>query len=311
MICRKCGQEIPDGSVFCLKCGVNQKKNTGKKKIIMPILVIAIIMIAGMGITGILFGTRVLCIHDWKEADCRNPQVCIICGKTKGEALGHTYSELTCTEDSACIRCGVVKEKAAGHKWTEATCTEDAVCTVCGEVGEKATGHAWKEASCLAPKTCSVCGKTEGKKADHQWKDATCTEPKTCIFCGETNGEILGHDWIPATDTAPKTCSRCGETSGEKLEKATYTVSFRVYDLANQLGIQTAAHEILVVNSVHADNGTATVEGTSMWGTVAAETIKVTGCTEGSVTISGTIMTLAQDASQQGPFSFQATGYAG
>jgi len=35
---------------------------------------------------------------------------------------------------------------------------------------------------------------------------------------------------------------------------------------------------------------------------VAAETIKVTGCTEGSVTISGTITTLAQDTSQRDHF---------
>lgn len=311
MICRKCGQEISDGSAFCSKCGADQKKNRGKEKIIILFAIVGAIMIATMGIIGILFGTHILCIHDWKEADCLHSQICTMCGRTKGEALGHTYSELTCTEDAICIRCGDVKEKATGHKWTEITCTEDAICTVCGEIGQKATGHTWIEANCKTPKTCSVCGKTEGEKSDHKWKDATCTEPKTCTSCGETSGEALGHDWIAATYTAPKTCSRCGETSGEKLVKATYTVSFNVYDLANQLGIKTAAHEILVVNSVRADNGTATVEGVSMWGTVAAETIKVTGCTEGSVTISGTITTLAQDTSQQGPFSFQITGYAG
>ncbi|MDD6945724.1 MAG: hypothetical protein SPI20_06235 [Ruminococcus callidus] len=81
--------------------------------------------------------------------------------------------------------------------------------------------------------------------------------------------------------------------------------------MASQLGIITAAHEILVINSVSADNGTATVEGVSMWGTIAAERIVVTGCTEGSVTISGVITTLAQDNMNQGPFSFQTTGYAG
>lgn len=31
MICRKCGQEIADDSVFCSKCGAAQKKNKGKK----------------------------------------------------------------------------------------------------------------------------------------------------------------------------------------------------------------------------------------------------------------------------------------
>lgn len=308
MKCKKCGMEIPDGSVFCQNCGTNQNEPKKSKLTIVLIVIIAILVITI--IVGGLFLTHVLCIHKWKNPDCTHPMTCSVCGKTQGLPIGHDFTEMTCTEDSVCTICGEIKEKAEGHKWTEATCTEDSVCEVCGEIGEKSAGHQWENATCTEPKKCSVCGKTEGKKAGHKWIDATCTEPKTCSVCGETEGEKADHQWIPATETAPKTCSICGETVGSKLEK-TYSTSFSVYDIANSVGLYTGAHEILVIKNVSSNNGTATVSGISMWGTISADTINVTGCTKGTVVITGTISTLAQDTSSQGDFYFTMTGYAG
>lgn len=343
MICKKCGKTISDNAKFCSQCGEkvevdniseniseeeanenvseeivqDAEQNTEienieikgvqkKKKRVLPFIIGGSSVIVVGIIFAVLFTTHIICFHDWVDANCMTPKTCSICEKTEGEPLGHNFSEATCTKDAVCSLCGEIDTKAFGHDWTEATCTEDAVCKTCGEHGDKATGHNWKNATCLQPKTCAECGKTEGKAAGHKWQEATCEAPKTCSVCGETSGESLGHNWKDATYTAPKTCSRCGETSGEKLVKATCSTSFSVYNL----GVSTAAHEIIIVTSVTADNGTATVSGISMWGTTAADTIIVSGCTEGPVTITGTIMTLAQDTSQRGPFSFTATGYA-
>lgn len=343
MICKKCGKTISDNAKFCSQCGekieadnisediseekLNEISNTetvqndeqdtkienceinsvqNKKKKLFPFIIGGSAIILACAVFVVLFVTHVICFHDWVDANCIAPKTCSICGKTEGLPLGHDFSEATCTKDSVCSLCGEIGTKALGHDWSEATCTEDAICKTCGEHGDKAIGHSWKNATCLEPKTCTNCGETEGKANGHKWQEATCETPKTCSVCGETSGESLGHNWKDATYTAPKTCSRCGETSGEKLVKATCSTSFSVYNL----GVSTAAHEIIIVTSVTADNGTATVSGTSMWGTTAAETIIVSGCTEGPVTITGTIMTLAQDTSQRGPFSFTATGYA-
>lgn len=333
MKCKKCGTELPDGSGFCFNCGANQ--NEPKKSGLTAVLVVIVIILAVTIIVGALFLTHVLCIHQWKEHDCTHPQICAICGKTQGRAVGHNFTEMTCTEDSVCTICGETGEKTEGHKWIEATCTEPEKCSVCGEIGGEATGHQWKSTDCSEPSECSVCGKK--RKSEHQWIEATCTEPEICAVCGKLGRAVLAHDWIP--HSSPKTCSRCGATVGGSSTKKTettapatteqettkpattkpvttepeklYSTSFSVYDIAESLGIYTAAHEILVIKDVSADNGTATVSGIDMWGTTAAETINVTGCKKGAVVITGTISTLATDTSSQGDFYFTMTGYAG
>ena len=58
-------------------------------------------------------------IHSWKPATCTEPETCRICGKTRGEALGHRYTEATCLEAAVCTVCGDVSTGATGHDWGE------------------------------------------------------------------------------------------------------------------------------------------------------------------------------------------------
>lgn len=67
-------------------------------------------------VIALLFATHVLCIHNWKDADCYSPKTCTICGETEGAPLGHaieqwiTDIEPTCSEKGKehgnCVRCG-------------------------------------------------------------------------------------------------------------------------------------------------------------------------------------------------------------
>ena len=125
---------------------------------------------AAIVVLGILFGTHVLCAHEWKKATCTAPKTCLICGKTQGEELG--------------------------HKWLAATCTEPEVCERCGKEEGEPLGHAWKKATCTEPETCGRCLETRGSALGHDiadWKvtkEATCTETGeregVCKRCGET-----------------------------------------------------------------------------------------------------------------------------
>ena len=90
-----------------------------------------------VALMGLLSGC---CIkHEYSEATCTEPQTCVKCGETLGEALGHDYSEATCTEDSVCSRCGDVAQKALGHTpdIEKANYQQASTCTVCGEVLEE------------------------------------------------------------------------------------------------------------------------------------------------------------------------------
>ncbi len=143
--------------------------------------------------------TTINCAHEnCSEADCENPERCLICGIVKdgSSALGHDMADATCTDPMTCKRgCGHTEGEALGHDMAEATCTD--------------------------PMTCKRgCGHTEGEALGHDMADATCTAPATCKRgCGHTEGEALGHDWIDATYDDPKTCSVCGTTEGEPLQK--------------------------------------------------------------------------------------------
>lgn len=114
--------------------------------------------------------------HEWTEADCTSPRICVECGETEGEALG--------------------------HEWEEATCVLPKTCSVCRETEGEALGHKWEEATCALPKTCSVCGETEGEALPHTWLAANFQRPKTCSVCGETDGEA----WTPGFVSEGRTC---------------------------------------------------------------------------------------------------------
>ena len=90
------------------------------------------------------------CEHEWKEADCEMPRMCICCDETVGDPLGHVWQDATCAAPMTCQDCGRTRGEALPHTWTDATCT--------------------------APKTCQVCGGTEGESAAHtpgEWRWST------------------------------------------------------------------------------------------------------------------------------------------
>ena len=151
-----------------------------------------ILIIIPIGLLLIL-GTLFFTVHSWKAASCDSPEKCIICGKTQGEALGHTYdngvvtTEPTCTSEGVrtftCSRCAATREETIAmidHQFENvttkaATCQEEGTaeitCKVCGFVnGTKTlskTGHSYeskttKEStyteSGIKTETCKICG---------------------------------------------------------------------------------------------------------------------------------------------------------
>ena len=179
-------------------------------------------------------------VHVWTEADCLSAETCLLCGKERGEPLGHNLRDATCTDPAYCracgtyvgeelghepaevlcsevqhcVRCNEVLREATEHQMKGDVCTEATMCTVCGFL-KQAAGHQMTSASCTEAAVCSVCGYTEGIVPGHVWMNATCTEPEICSICSETRGEAEGHRWNPATCTEPETCAVCGLAQGE------------------------------------------------------------------------------------------------
>lgn len=163
-------------------------------------------------ILGLLFGTHVLCIHQWNEATCVNPVTCELCGQTKGKALGHKWKPASCTLPKRCRRCGEKKGHALGHDYRAATCTEPETCERCGATQGVALGHDVRDWSVSREATCTEQGTKEGicarcgakvsetiSKKDHtpgDWeitKDVTITssgyvlpgeKERKCTVCG-------------------------------------------------------------------------------------------------------------------------------
>lgn len=208
MICKKCGNQIPDDAGFCGKCGaavnldakiaeeasLSKSVKSGKRKV--PVWVFGIVAV---GVIGIIIAAIVFILstgfhlkHEWAEATCTEPRTCVVGGETEGNALGHI--------------------------WVEATCTEARTCSVCGETEGEALGHEWMEATCALVRTCSVCGETEGKSLGHDWLPATCQTPQTCSRCGITVGKLKDHSaGTPATYWSAAVCKVCGNTFGKAL----------------------------------------------------------------------------------------------
>ena len=97
------------------------------------------------------------CAHKWVEATCTEPKTCSICGKTDGDALGHSYQEAvtapTCTEEGytthTCSRCGDsyvdTYVSAAGHDWDDGVVTKEPTYSETG----------------IRTYTCKNCGETK------------------------------------------------------------------------------------------------------------------------------------------------------
>ena len=153
----------------------------------------------------------------WTGNSCTSNRVCLYCGITDGQTLGHDWKAATCTDPETCRRCQTTQGTALGHNWQAATCTEPAKCSRCQTTQGTALGHDWQAATCTEPAKCSRCQTMQGTALGHNWQAATCTKPKTCSRCQLTDGQALGHNWQAATCTKPKTCTECNITEGTAL----------------------------------------------------------------------------------------------
>lgn len=75
-----------------------------KKKLIVGIVAGVVLVAAAIAI---LFATHVLCIHEWQDATCTEPQICGICERTQGEPLGHEVTKWTITKEPTCAATGI------------------------------------------------------------------------------------------------------------------------------------------------------------------------------------------------------------
>ena len=110
------------GVIFLVVAIVLFRKKGSKRKISFIFFGIFIASFA----LYIVFSEHILCEHEWNEATCNQPQVCVLCGKTKGDALGHDFifskvtKEASCQEEGVnlyiCSRCGETKEELMAKK---------------------------------------------------------------------------------------------------------------------------------------------------------------------------------------------------
>ena len=109
--CPECGKQVSDKAGKCIHCGIvlkeiedapgveqktvkkSQRKNNKKSFII--ICVAAFVIGVGMVVAGIFLGW--FHKHEFKEATCTEPKICVKCGKKDGAPLGHTDPVGRCT----------------------------------------------------------------------------------------------------------------------------------------------------------------------------------------------------------------------
>ena len=90
------------------------------------------VVAAVVAVVAVLLFAALFLIHVWEPATCTEPQICKLCGKTGGSALGHDWTEATCTEPQTCKRCRETSGSALGHDWAEATSDSPQTCRRCG-----------------------------------------------------------------------------------------------------------------------------------------------------------------------------------
>lgn len=99
-------------------------------------------------------------IHNWKAATCTAPKICISCGETEGDPLGHNYI----TEDEAVYICGVCGESLP--KGVESIVTELKANAENGEVPEEAIKEAVAKIQCINPEYLKNAMKTDTENAN-------------------------------------------------------------------------------------------------------------------------------------------------
>lgn len=115
-----------------------QVQQTAKKPVLNTWLIGAVAALAIILLTvGVLFASKVLCIHKWEKATCQTAETCVRCAKQRGET--------------------------GRHDWVEADCENPEKCSICGETNGEPVGHSWKAATETSPRICSICNKSDGK----------------------------------------------------------------------------------------------------------------------------------------------------
>lgn len=65
------------------------------------------------------------------DASCEAPRTCTVCGKTEGEALGHTWMDASCENPKICTVCRHTEGEALGHNFEMWTVMEEDMYRVC------------------------------------------------------------------------------------------------------------------------------------------------------------------------------------
>lgn len=113
------------------------------KAIFFFLVLLTLLMITGCG-----------CEHQWVEGTCEAPEICSLCGKTRGEPTEHYFREATCESPKTCTKCGLTEGESNGHDFDEATCTSAQKCKNCTKVQGVKLGHDYQKG------VCTRCGDT-------------------------------------------------------------------------------------------------------------------------------------------------------
>ncbi len=162
------------------------------------------------------------CAHNWVDATCTKPKTCSLCGKTEGEAKGHSGGTATCLSKAVCDACKTEYGELAEHNYDKdawgytspdghahlcstpecraheaivshtpsgaATEKDPSVCTECGFIIAPALGHITHTA------------KPEWKKDDSgHWHD--------CVGCSTEKLNLAAHIYDGDCD---RSCDVCG-----------------------------------------------------------------------------------------------------
>lgn len=189
-------QTIPSEEVA--KSTVDAQEQTGDRnaKRKKMAFIIAGVVLAAVAAVVLLFATHVICFHEWNPATCSNPEMCAVCGRTQGEALGHDYQEATCVDPKMCVRCSEVFGSPLGH---DVRAWESGAEATCSQVGER---HG----------ICSRCDKSISEEV-----------PKLAHTDGEwviTKDVIINTDGTIIPGTKGLMCAVCGQ----EMKSETYTI---------------------------------------------------------------------------------------
>ncbi|MBR4549868.1 MAG: hypothetical protein IKO83_08145, partial [Oscillospiraceae bacterium] len=187
--------------------------------------------------------------HHWEDATCENPKTCSVCGKTKGDPLGHNWGEPSyewaedlssvtatrvCKNDPAHVETETVE--AAAEVTKPATCTEPGESSFSAEFANPvfapqvrvealpaALGHDWDEPSYewaddMSSVTATRVCRTDPSHAETEIAEVTAevTRPATCTEPGETTyTAVFGNEAFVAQSRTEADIEPTGHAWGE------------------------------------------------------------------------------------------------